>query len=53
MDVMEVGKTERFLITVDHFSDYFEMDFLPNMESETIIEVCKQNFERHMECQSY
>jgi hypothetical protein len=42
MYVMEVRVKERFLTVVD-FSDYFEMDFLHNMESETIIEVCKRN----------
>lgn len=41
------GKKCKFLVTVDHYSDYFELDILPDMTAESVIKVCKQNFSRH------
>lgn len=36
-----------YLVTVDHYSDFFEIDELSNMMAETIIRCCKHNFARH------
>lgn len=51
MDIMELnesdGNKKRYLVTVDHFSDFFEIDELKNMLAETIINCCKHNFARH------
>lgn len=41
------GKQTKFLVTVDHYSDYFELDILPDMTAETLINTCKRNFSRH------
>lgn len=40
-------KNRKFLITVDHYSDYFEIDELKDMKSKTIIDICRRNFSRH------
>lgn len=47
MDIMQITPTEKYLITVDHFSDFFELDYIKDMNSKTIIEICKTNFSRH------
>lgn len=48
MDIMELTKSDGtknlYLVTVDHFSDFFEIDEIPNMLAETIVKCCKQNF---------
>ena len=50
MDIFESefrGRKEKFLATVDHFSDFIEIDLLDNMRMETIINICQKNFSRH------
>lgn len=50
MDVMETAigdKKKRFLITVDHYSDFFEIDELNDLSARATIKICKQNFSRH------
>lgn len=50
MDVMETAvgdKKRRFLITVDHYSDFFEIDELSDLSAKATIKICKQNFSRH------
>lgn len=50
MDVLTTTYKEKktyFLITVDHYSDYFELDILKNLSSQVLIDICKQNFSRH------
>lgn len=51
MDIMELtnpnGTKNLYLVTVDHYSDFFEIDEIKNMLAETIIKTCKQNFARH------
>ncbi|XP_017470803.1 PREDICTED: uncharacterized protein K02A2.6-like, partial [Rhagoletis zephyria] len=50
MDVFEFptkNKTEYFLITVDHYSAFFEIDELDNLSATTTINVCRKNFSRH------
>lgn len=41
------NKKRRFLITVDHYSDFFEIDELKELSSKAAIEICKRNFSRH------
>lgn len=41
------GKTRKFLITVDHYSDFFELDILKDLTPKTLIDCCKRNFSRH------
>lgn len=41
------GKTTKFLIIVDHYSDYFEVDILKDLTPSTLIDCCKINFARH------
>lgn len=50
MDVFEVNfgnRIRKYLVTVDHFSDFFEVDELSNVTSSLTIVVCKRNFSRH------
>lgn len=50
MDICELdegSKKRRFLILVDHYSDFYEVDEIPNMEAVTVIKCCKRNFARH------
>lgn len=51
MDIMELkksdGSKDLYLVTVDHFSDFFEIDEIKNTLADTIIKCCKQNFARH------
>lgn len=37
----------KFLITVDHYSDFFEVNILKDLTPESVIAVCKENFARH------
>ncbi|XP_062713487.1 uncharacterized protein K02A2.6-like [Aedes albopictus] len=41
------GKRCKFLVTVDHFSDFFEVDLLKDLTPKATIAVCKSNFSRH------
>lgn len=46
MDAFEIeikGKKRRFLVTVDHYSDYFEIDELKDLSSSCLILICKRN----------
>ncbi|XP_053686342.1 uncharacterized protein K02A2.6-like [Sabethes cyaneus] len=36
-----------FLVTVDHYSDYFEVDVLKDLKPDCVIAACKENFARH------
>ena len=45
-DLFNINKSN-YLITVDYFSQYFEIDLLPNTHSDTIIECLKANCVRH------
>lgn len=50
MDVffyMQKGKQMKYLITVDHYSDFFEIDMLKDLSANSVINVCKKNFARH------
>lgn len=50
MDVFEITldrRARRFLITVDHFSDFFEIDELTDMTSKSTILACKRHFSRY------
>ncbi|XP_058449270.1 uncharacterized protein K02A2.6-like [Malaya genurostris] len=50
MDVFQAeyrGFTRKFLATVDHYSDFFEVDILKDLTPESVIDVCKANFARH------
>ncbi|CAH2098151.1 unnamed protein product [Euphydryas editha] len=49
MDVFEVnckGVTRKYLITVDHFSDFYELDILKDLSAKETINTCKKNFAR-------
>lgn len=50
MDIFEIhikGKNRRFLVTTDHFSDFFEIDEVLDLTSRTTILICKRNFSRY------
>lgn len=50
MDVFEVSIKERkkhFLITVDHFSDFFEIDEFTNLTAKTKINICRKILSRY------
>ena len=50
MDCFETkvqGRKKNFLITVDHYSDFFELDILDNMSPRSVIKASKNNFARH------
>ncbi|GAA6096806.1 uncharacterized protein K02A2.6-like, partial [Tachysurus ichikawai] len=36
-----------YLIIVDHFSDFWEIELLPDLSAETVIKRCKAQFARH------
>ncbi|XP_062541322.1 uncharacterized protein K02A2.6-like [Armigeres subalbatus] len=40
-------KKHQFLVTVDHYSDYIELDLLKDMTAKSLVESCKRNFSRH------
>ncbi|XP_062713235.1 uncharacterized protein K02A2.6-like [Aedes albopictus] len=41
------GKDRKFLVTVDHYSDFFEIDILRDLTPESLIAACSKNFARH------
>lgn len=41
------GRKRNFLISVDHYSDFFEVDLLEDMTPDSVIRICKKNFARH------
>ncbi|XP_055643676.1 uncharacterized protein K02A2.6-like [Toxorhynchites rutilus septentrionalis] len=41
------GRKQKFLITVDHYSDSFEVDVLRDLTPESVIVACSRNFARH------
>lgn len=41
------GKKRQFLVTVDHYSDYIELDILKDMSARSLVETCRKNFARH------
>jgi transposase InsO family protein len=45
MDLFEFDKKQYFLM-VDHFSDFFEVELLHNMEANTLVKICKKIFAR-------
>ena len=36
-----------YLVTVDHYSDYYELDRLPSIQAWSVIQAAKQHFGRH------
>ena len=36
-----------YLVTVDHYSDFYEIDKLPTIQSSTVIQATKRHFSRH------
>ena len=36
-----------YLVTVDHFSDFYEIDRLPSIQSSAVVQATKQHFGRH------
>ena len=36
-----------YLVLVDHYSDYYELDWLPSIQSSSVIQATKQHFRRH------
>ena len=40
-------RNEEYLVTVDYYSDYYELDKLPNTKSLTVIRATKCHFARH------
>ncbi|XP_037958998.1 uncharacterized protein K02A2.6-like [Teleopsis dalmanni] len=50
MDVFEMNinnQRKYFLITVDHYSDFFEIDELKDLSAKTTIYLCRKNFSRY------
>lgn len=41
------GKQMKYLVTVDHYSDFFELDILKDLSARSVIDCCKKNFARH------
>lgn len=41
------GKQRKFLVTSDHYSDFFEVDELKDLTSKSVIDACIKNFSRH------
>ncbi|XP_065080058.1 uncharacterized protein K02A2.6-like [Ochlerotatus camptorhynchus] len=41
------GRNQKFLVTVDHYSDFFEVDILKDLTPESVIAACSRNFARH------
>lgn len=39
--------TQDFLMMVDHYSDYWEIELLPDLSAGTIVLRCKAQFARH------
>lgn len=50
MDVFEINignQRKYFLITVDHYSDFFEIDELRSLTAKSTIYLCRKNFSRY------
>jgi hypothetical protein len=51
MDLMELCGEDQvrrhYLVTVDHYSDYFTLDYLENQTASTVIKKCKKIFADH------
>jgi len=45
-DIFTYGKRD-YLLTVDHYSDYIEVDVLPDTTAETVVKCTVQHFARH------
>ena len=45
-DIFEL-EHKQYLVTVDHFSDFYELDLLVNTQSTTIVDITKAHFVRH------
>lgn len=41
------GKRRNFLVTVDHYSDYIEVDILKDLSASCLVKTCQINFARH------
>lgn len=41
------GLKRKFLVTVDHYSDFFEINLLKDLTPESVVAACKVNFARH------
>ncbi|XP_055527973.1 uncharacterized protein K02A2.6-like [Wyeomyia smithii] len=41
------GAKLKLLVTVDHYSDFFEVDELQDLTPDSVIKACKRNFARH------
>lgn len=41
------GRKKNFLVTVDHYSDFFELDILDDMTPGSVIKASKKNFARY------
>ena len=46
IDIFTLDRQD-YLIMVDYYSDYWEIDVLPDTTSETIVNCCKRQFSRH------
>lgn len=50
MDVFNVklnSQSLNFLITADHYSNFYEIDKLKNLSSSEVVNICKKNFARY------
>ena len=45
-DLFTLGD-ENYLVTVDYYSDYFEVDLLPDTTAESVVNATKRHFARH------
>ena len=45
-DLFELNSVA-YLVTVDHFSDFYEIDRLPSIQSSAVVQATKQHFGRH------
>lgn len=41
------GSQAKYLVTVDHYSDFFEIDEMKDLTPDSVIKACKKNFSRH------
>ena len=46
-EVVYIEKKRHFLIMVDHYSDYFELNEIMDMTAATVINKSNQQFSRH------
>lgn len=42
-----MAKKKKFLVTADHYSDFFEIDEFTDLTAKSTIKICKRNFSRH------